>query len=552
MHSGTAVTLAVLLSFAAGAQQFKPGPQVLTFLSDIDDTDQPYALYLPKDFSPAKKYPLVISLHGADSNHRLNLRRVFGRGNASGEQDAQASRYFPALRDVDYIVASPLARGTMGYQGIPEKDVYDVLADVKKRFPIDEDRVYLTGLSMGGGGALWLGLTRPDIWAAIAPVCPAVPPGTDDLAANALNTAVHLFHGEDDPVVNVQVSRDWTRHLRDNGVKVEYTEYPHVRHNSWDYAYKDGAIFDWFGQFRRNRFPDRVRFVSAQYKYDTAYWVQIDELTPGTLASIDARFTAPNRIEVTTSGLGAFTLRIAAHPKFAQNRPVRVLVDGKSITVHPQPVLSFTRRTVGWVPAHYLGRTGSKRRGAEGPLAEAVDGPQIYVYGTLDNPPAIELQERREIATHAADYSSTRSRLALTPRVAADSDIGQNDAATSNLILFGTKETNSLIAKYSAELPIQLNAGAADYGLFYVFPAGPHYIVINSGLPWWTGIEYVHRPMLPFVPPRYGTLLSFPDYLLFKGSLEHIVIEARFDREWRITPADAAKLHGSGVIKLNQ
>ena len=57
----------------------------------------------------------------------------------------------------------------MGYQGIAEKDVYDVLADVKARFSVDEDRVYLTGLDMGGGGALWLGLTRPDIWAASWP-----------------------------------------------------------------------------------------------------------------------------------------------------------------------------------------------------------------------------------------------------------------------------------------------------------------------------------------------------------------------------------------------
>ena len=142
----------------------------------MDDTDQPYALYLPKAFDPAKNYPLVISLHGAGSNHRLNLRRVFGQSNLPGETDVEATRYFPDWADIDVFVASPLARGTMGYQGIAEKDVYDVLADVERRFPVDEDRVYLTGLSMGGGGAIWLGLTRPDVWAAIAPVCP-VPPG---------------------------------------------------------------------------------------------------------------------------------------------------------------------------------------------------------------------------------------------------------------------------------------------------------------------------------------------------------------------------------------
>src|SRR5579883_774099 len=103
------------------AQSYRPGPQVLTFFSEVDDTDQPYALYLPQDYDQNRKYPLVMSLHGANSNHRLNLRRVFGKGNLAGETDAEATRYFPRLPAVDYIVASPLARGTMGYQGVAEK-----------------------------------------------------------------------------------------------------------------------------------------------------------------------------------------------------------------------------------------------------------------------------------------------------------------------------------------------------------------------------------------------------------------------------------------------
>ncbi len=268
------------------AQSYTPGPQVLTFFSEVDDSDQPYALYLPKSFDPAKKYPLVMSLHGAGSNHRLNLRRVFGKGNLPMETDAQASRYFPAMREVEYIIASPYARGTMGYQGIPEKDVYDVLTDVKRRFPIDEDRVYLTGLSMGGGGTLWLGLTRPDIWAAIAPVCAATTPGAADLAGNALNVPVHLFHGDQDPAVPVQSSRDWHKRFLELGVRAEYVEYPGVRHSSWDFAYKDGAIFDWFAKFRRERNPARVRFSTRAYKYNSAYWVELDSFTPGMLASI--------------------------------------------------------------------------------------------------------------------------------------------------------------------------------------------------------------------------------------------------------------------------
>src|SRR5881628_2569882 len=95
-------SFAILLAALASAQVYIPGPQVLTFLSDVDDSDQPYALYLPKSFDPGKKYPLVISLHHSDENHRLNLRRVFGRGNQPHETDSDATRYFPLFRDVQF------------------------------------------------------------------------------------------------------------------------------------------------------------------------------------------------------------------------------------------------------------------------------------------------------------------------------------------------------------------------------------------------------------------------------------------------------------------
>ena len=206
-----AVVLLALLTtpFFVQGQRYASGPQDMTFFSSADESNQPYAIYLPEDFDETRKYPLVVFLHGALSNHRLGLRRAFGEGNKQGpdfgrpgftpaETDLEVTRFYPELKSVDYIVAAPFARGTAGYQGIPEQDVYDMLADIKRKFSIDEDRTYLTGLSMGGGGTLWIGLSRPDIWAAIAPVCPAPPRGTDQLAMNAYNFPVHLFVGDRD------------------------------------------------------------------------------------------------------------------------------------------------------------------------------------------------------------------------------------------------------------------------------------------------------------------------------------------------------------------
>jgi len=542
--------LALLLAASALAQVYRPGPQVLTFFSGVDDSDQPYALYLPRNYDPARKYPLVVSLHGADSNHRLNMRRVFGRGNLPRETDAEAARYFSALRNVDFVVACPLARGTMGYQGIAEKDVYDMLADLQRRFSIDPDRIYLTGLSMGGGGALWLGLTRPDLWAAVAAVCPAVPPGTEDLAPNALNLPVHLFHGEADPIVPVEVSRLWQRRLLDLGGHAEYTEYPNVLHNSWDFAYRNGAIFDWFAGFERRRDPDRVRFVTRAYRYNTAWWVHLDVLTPGTLASIDARFTGPNQLEIATANLVGFTLNLAGHPRFSPARPLSVTVDGAAFRSKPASALSFSRGDGGWKTGRRSPPPGAKRPGAEGPVLEAVSARHLYVYGTADAPAADELQRRHDMALHAADWSTPPSRLLLSLPVKADRDVTAKDLAESNLVLFGTRETNALIRRFADRLPLDLNAGAADYGLVYVFPIGDREVVVSSGLPWWAGAEEVEPPGFRFLPRAVRLLQSLPDYRLFKGSPPRVVAEGSFDSNWKLPPQAAARMRETGAVVI--
>jgi pimeloyl-ACP methyl ester carboxylesterase len=550
------IFLVPTLGTSVFGQALKPGPQVLTFFSDVDDTDQPYALYLPKAFDTTKKYPLVISLHGAFSNHRLNLRRVFGQSNLPGETDVEATRYFPDWADIDVIVVSPLARGTIGYQGIAEKDVYDVLADVERRFPVDEDRVYLTGLSMGGGGVIWLGLTRPDVWAAIAPVCPVPPEDSEVLVPNALNVPIHIFQGGADTTVRPEGTREWVKRLRDFGAKVEYSEYPDVKHNSWENAYKDEAIFAWFARFRRDRFPDHVRFVTNRYKYNSAYWVRVDDLTPGTPASLEAKFTALNRVELTTSGLAAFTLRLAGHPKFSADRALDLVIDGATVRMPATDAVSFTKIEERWTETRYEAPANAKGPGAEGPMSEVVAGRHIFVYGTGGNPSREEMQVRRDQASQAADWSRGRSGpLLVFPRVLADAQVRPSDLETANLVLFGTTETNSLIQKFGDRLPIHLTNASTGYGLAYVFPIDRHYVLISSGRPWWTSAPAAPgapaaRRFFTFLPGPAGALGQFQDFVLFKDSPENVIAEGRFDNHWRVPELDAAKMKATGAVMV--
>ncbi|HVV52574.1 MAG TPA: prolyl oligopeptidase family serine peptidase, partial [Polyangia bacterium] len=255
------------------------GELVKAYRADWDGTLQPYALYVPRGYDGLHKkdaWPLIVALHGAYSDHKHNLRRVFGLDNRPGETDAEASRNRLPLPDVPAFVVSPLGRGeVMGYDGLGYDDVMRVIADVRRAYRIDPDRITLTGLSMGGGGTWAIGLRHPELFAALAPVCgitdfarmvqPAdaalydlprlealSPPA---IAENAAHLQVFIFHGDKDPTVPVEDSRKMAARyeaLGWLGKNVHYVEYPGVGHAAWVPAYKDAALLRRLAAIKRD------------------------------------------------------------------------------------------------------------------------------------------------------------------------------------------------------------------------------------------------------------------------------------------------------------
>jgi predicted esterase len=519
--SDIAVRLFAVL-FCAVCLPAQNAPQVLTVFSAADQSQQPYAVSAPRSFEAGKTYPLIISLHSEDSDHRLNLVQL----------QAAAAR--------GWIIACPQARGAMGYQGIAEQDVYDVLDDVMRRFPVDENRIFLTGISMGGGGALWLGMTRPTVWAGIAALCPDVVPGLDELAGNLLNVPVRLFHGESDPVVPVAQSRIWQRRLLDAGVPVAYFEYPSARHNVWDVAYR-GAVEDWFDSLHRAADPERVQFRTRSYEHRTAYWVRIDGLTPGTMASIDARRIGKTDLRVETRNVDGFTITVETANS--------VTIDGTPLRVKAPASLSFTKSAAGWRAGLY--QPTGKRPGAEGPMVAAVSARHLYVYGSLGTQTADELDARKKVAESAAAWSTSRSRLSLKLAVKRDTEVTAQDLETCNLVLFGTAWSNSVVARIQKSLPIELRPDAADYGLLFIAPVGKHYALINSGLNWWTGADEAAVSGYALAPWQFRRLAALGDFLLFRGSPDHVVAEGRFDQNWKVPADAAARMKATGTVTIH-
>lgn len=541
--------LLLLAGAASQAQKYASGPQVLSFHSMVDGTDQSYGLYLPPGFDEKKAYPLVVMLHGAGSNHRLALRRVFGRSNAAGENDVDASLYFPRWEDVQYIVATPLARGTMGYQGVAEKDVWDMIADVKRRFKTDENRTYLTGLSMGGGGTLWIGLTRPDFWAAIAPVCPAPPEGTDIYLPNAAHLPTRFFQGDADPVVPTASVNKWVEGFKGTGTHVEYDVYPGVKHDSWVNAYADGRIFKWFDQYKRDPEPKKVTFATGQIKYYKAFWVEILALAPGKAGRIEAEIKGNNAINVVTENVEAFRILPNRHLKTGTD--LNLTVNGKKLTL--KGFKGTEAVLVTGEGAEAIGTPGFTRKDRQaGPMTEVTSNRHIYVYGTLDSPDKEETERRRKVAEAAADWSFYRGeflgRVMVFPRVLADRELTPNDYDNSNLVLFGTDKTNAAIARYADKLPFKFSGDTTQL-LAYVYPTEKNVLLINSGLPFWQLADVVKgEPHLRILrnPSKSAVLSGYGDWVLYsKGK----VISGYFGNRWEVRPEDKAALQEAGLLK---
>lgn len=225
---------------------------------DVDSTTHRYQVYLPADYTPDRAWPAIVFLHGAGERGENGMMQTqVGLGPAIRMHPER----WPA------VVIFPQLPAGGNWTPTTEPLAIRALDQTLTEFNIDPDRVYLTGLSMGGYGSLFLASRNTDRFAAVVPICPSVGLHRDypllhgtDLASSLEGTAqavrflpVWLFHGEDDPVFPVDISRVLHAHLDSLGAQSRFTEYPGVGHNSWDAAFSDTTMIRWlFNQHRPN------------------------------------------------------------------------------------------------------------------------------------------------------------------------------------------------------------------------------------------------------------------------------------------------------------
>jgi predicted peptidase len=232
--AGAAVLVLVPLAAARSRAAAEPSKVFLNRVhKDADGKESKYVLFVPHDYTGDKAYPVILFLHGAGERIGGKKKPVeVGIGPAVEKRE----KNFPAL------VIIPQAEKTWKAGSPDANRALDILAEVEKEYKIDDKRVYLTGLSMGGYGTWSLAVAQPDKWAAIVPICGGEDPSK---AEKIKDIPCWCFHGDQDQAVKVENSRKMIEALKKAGGDPRYTEYPGVGHNSWDKSYGTDELYDW-------------------------------------------------------------------------------------------------------------------------------------------------------------------------------------------------------------------------------------------------------------------------------------------------------------------
>jgi pimeloyl-ACP methyl ester carboxylesterase len=439
----------------------------MAWRDDVDDSPQLCRVYFPPDYTPARKWPMVISLHGYHPDNPPYVRWWGVDQRHSGLADRGGA-----------IVLEPHGRGNTSYMGLGDQDVRRCLAMARQQFSVDENRVYLMGYSMGGGGTWHVATRHPELFAAAGPIyggwdyhvtldaaeLAALTPrqkflreraGSFALADALLTTPVFVNHGDADVLVDVNHSRYAVLMLERWGYDVRYWEHPGLGHGALGC---EKVLLDWFLGHTRDCCPAHVRVRAGWLKDAAAHWVRVEQRAdPWAFIVADAELIGPNTVRLGTEN----ALEVTLTPRAVQpsgggalidpSKPLTVLWNGKAIT---QPFSKDGRVTVR--DAAYVPGTSAKKPSLEGPIADATCTPFAIVTGTISTDPLMRRLCEREARRMASEWETWQYRR---PRVFKDTEMAEADVAKYSCLLVGGPDANAVTRSLAARLPLAIAPG---------------------------------------------------------------------------------------------
>jgi predicted peptidase len=194
-----------------------------------------YLLYLPKGYEQKPSWPLVLFLHGA--------------GERGDDLDVVKEHGLPKLiaegKEFPFIVVSPQCPTDQSWETF---ELTALLDDIVEKYKVDQNRIYLTGLSMGGFATWALAARTPNRFAAILPICGG---GNPKRAKRIAHIPAWVFHGAKDPLVPLARSQEMVDAIKKSDGNVKFTVYPEAGHDAWTETYANPEIYEWLLQQKK-------------------------------------------------------------------------------------------------------------------------------------------------------------------------------------------------------------------------------------------------------------------------------------------------------------
>jgi predicted peptidase len=199
-----------------------------------------YQIFLPRTYTESQvRWPLILFLHGG-GERGTDIEKV----KVHGPLKIAAQR-----SDFPFIVVAPQVDTTLIWSTARLDALLD---DVQEKYRVDPDRIYVTGLSMGGYGAWHLAMEFPHRFAALVPISGgATPSGMCALR----HLPIWVFHGARDDVIKLDRSEELVERLKRCNGNVRFTVYPDAGHDAWTRTYDNPELYDWLLQQRRQPAP---------------------------------------------------------------------------------------------------------------------------------------------------------------------------------------------------------------------------------------------------------------------------------------------------------
>ena len=430
----------------------------LAYRDEVDNTPQFCRAYLPMNYDPEKKWPLVVNLHG-----------YYGANPVYVKWWSIESRHMDLVDKFPVIDIEPHGRGNTSYTGIGEKDILKCIEMAKEKFNIDEDRIYLKGESMGGGGTWYVGTRHTDIFAAIAPVYGGwdyhvnmtedqvskmtereifnLEKSSSFAQADALlTTPVLVTHGSIDVSVNVNNSRYAVRMLQRWGYDIRYHEYPGYAHEGIPYV---DQVISWFLHHKKNSAPEKVRVRAAVLNSAHSNWVKVlQRENPYSFIEAEAEVLIKNTIRLASENVLAVEL---TPPAELINPDEKVTViwnvnDIREVEVKDGKIALFAK--------NYKPASIDKNPEIEGPISHVTTTPFAVVIGTSSKDTLMNKLCRIKANDFIKYWKNWQK---YEPRVFLDTELSESDMQKYSLILYGDASANLITKKLGNKIPLKIS-----------------------------------------------------------------------------------------------